>query len=343
MKQFFAVLALLLSLAQFSNGQSGIPETNWLKTDELTDLISRPLLVLEYTEAQIRSAQLQKKLGKSKDEKRDRLQEYDNNLKQSDENFKNHYLDIVKENWKFNDVGNVRMVSHEEAYQLLKDKSEKYAILMVRPFGTDFSFLSMQERKAIKGLTIPFMILQGSEKYGSRSSSIGFPFILSSDDRAYSKSDIAITTKVLNHFVEVALKDPKKLKTKEFLEQEILASCDLKQSLPLHMNEEFLKKNVEGSDVDAIWPGKVKTESPSDYLSAFTTNAQDAFAVFIPVTIAQGSALGGMISSNSTIYGRLAVQPSTGKILGYGKTRMGEKAAELFFKESHIEDMTECE
>jgi hypothetical protein len=333
---------MMALLVQFTFAQMNMPELNFFKTDELTELIKRPLLIVESTEAKIKSNDIQKKLEKAKDEKRDELNAYNEILLESDQVLRTHFLNIVKENWKFNDLSEIRVITPEEAWELRKAKNNQYCLIMLRPFPSTIDIVVMQKKQEPANGSYPGISIQGSENYASVGDQMGFPLIRSTEG-AYSKDDVEITVRILNNHVEQALKAPKRLGTSDFVEQQISENCEMKKSLKLQVNDAILN-DISPSEVSAVWPGTVNIEPTSSFLSTYTSSSNDAFAVFIVTGHMSSSGVSALTTMNAktTIYGRMVVQPSTGKILGFSKSKMGKKVGEQDYDSKHFEETASC-
>jgi len=340
MKTRILILSFLVA-AQTSFCQLELQNMNLLKFEELANLSKRPLIIVEYTEAQIRSNDLQRSLSKSKGEVLERAQKYNEDLLATDKTMKDHFLSIVKENWKFNDLNAVKVLSFEDARKIAVSKSEEYCYVYLRSFGEEHNYMAMNITGEVNGsVTIPVMVLQGSEHFGSSKNYFGFPLMNSTDGRAVLKQDIEITLKIMNQYVTDALKNGEQLKTREFVGNQIVENCNLKRDLTLHVNQEFINDLGE-EKIAAAWQGKASVQPQAEFISSYSSSSDDAFAILIPMAVATGSM--GPLTKTSTVYGRLAVQTSTGKILGFSKSKMGQKLAEENFNEGHFTDMGECE
>jgi|GEM_PF-3165049 len=329
------ILMLGLSISSILFAQGGVTQMNWLKPEELKALARRPILVVEYSDSQAEISNLKKKLEKAKPDKKTIIQDRIDAHTESDENFRNHFLQIVKDNWKHNKLEDVKVITHEEAKKMVNAKNAKYCLIMLRSFGKSNTY----DGTAGLGVEMPVMIIQGSESYGKNVECIGFPILYSSESGGYTKADIKITVNILNNYVIAALKAPKKLDTQDFIEGEVAKNCSLKKSVTLHFNSDTFK-DATASDVKSAWPGSVEFHSSGEFLEAYTPESEDGFALFIPENIAEGSI--GPIQSSAVMIGRIVVQPSTGEILGIAKSKMGEKVAEMFYKKGHIEDVSGC-
>lgn len=335
---YLSLLFFFIASAIF--GQGAFPNLTLMKVEELAEMVKRPLLILEYKEALFRSNDVQKKLAKAEGEKLDRLNTYDSELKSTDKVIKENLLAITKDIWKYNNLDGVRVITHDEALEMRKKKNKDYCILMIRSFGNDYSHLDTYRVESVPGAAFTCMVIQESEAYGNNASLVGFPVIYTNDGSAHSKAEIETTMRVLNHLVGETLKEGKGFSTKDYIQSEIVNNCSMKSELKLHVNRDLLK-DVEERQIDDAWPGSILLENTQPFVSSISSTQTDAYAVLVPVSAATGSL--GPITSTVLIYGRIAIQPSSGKILGFGKTKMGEKAGERFFKESHFVDMGACE
>lgn len=332
---------LFLTATQVAFGQLNIQNMNLLTLEELKELAKRPMLVVAYTEGQIRSNDLQADLKRAKGDAKERKEKMNEDFLASNKIMNDHFQNIVKENWQHNDLSDLKTVTFEEARAIAKSKSNKYCLIYLRSEGPEHNYLAMHiTGKVNGGVVIPVMAMQGSENFGGSKNYIGFPLMNSMDTRAFTKTDIELTVRILNQHVEAALKGPQVLKTKNFVDSQIAENCSMKRALKLHVNAEF----VEGLDQQLIasaWQGEVEVQPQDAFLGSYSGVSDDAFAILIPMAAAQGSS--GPLTTTSTVYGRIAVQASTGKILGFSKSKMGQKLAKEFFNEGHFKDIGACE
>lgn len=333
---------MMALLVQFTFAQMNLPEMNFFKTDELVELVKRPLLIVEYTEDKIRSKYIEERLQQAKDEKKDELNEYNKFLLASDEAIKTNFLQIVKDNWKHNDLGQIRVITHDEAKAFQKNKETKYCIIMVRSFAEGFRYMGVPKNSQYGTGTVRGLIIQGSEEYGTNADYIGFPLIISSET-GHSKADLEITLRILNTHIEQALKATKRFSTSDFVEQQISQNCEMKKDLKLQMNDDFLK-DITPDEASALWPGKVNIEPSSSFLSTYDSTSDDAFTLFIETGHMSSSGISALttMKAKTTIYGRIVVQPSTGKILGFSKSKMGKKVGEQNYDSKHFEEIASC-
>jgi hypothetical protein len=101
---------------------------------------------------------------------------------------------------------------------------------------------------------------------------------------------------------------------------------------------------VEGLDEQQIskaWQGAAEVQSQDVFLQSYSGSSDDAFAILMPMAVSEAAA--GPVSRTSTVYGRIAVQASTGKILGFSKSKTGQKLAKEYFNEGHFTDIAACE
>lgn len=332
---------LLLTATQAAFGQLSLQNMNLLKTEELKELAKRPMLVVAYTEGQIRSNHMQADLKRAKGDAKVRKEKMNEDFLASNKMMNDHFESIVKENWQHNDLSKLKTVTFEEARAIAKSKSKKYCLIYLRSEGPDHNYLAMHVTGKVNGrVVMPVMTVQGSENFGGAKNCIGFPLMNSMDTRAFSKEDVEITVSILNQHVEAGLKSPKALKTKDFVEEQIAENCSLKRELKLHVNAEFVE-GLDEQQIAAAWKGEVEIQPQEAFLRSYSGSSPDAFAILIPTAVAQGSS--SIMTSTAMVYGRMAVQASTGKILGFSKSKMGQKLAKEFFNEGHFKDIGACE
>ena len=180
---------------------------------------------------------------------------------------------------------------------------------------------------------------QGMENYGQNTNILGFPLIVSQKKWGFDEADITTTIKILNTYANEIKNSDKKITLSDFIEAQVEQNCSLTKELTLHV-EESLLKDATSQDVKANWGADVEINNDPNNFEGYTSDSSDAFAVFIPTQIAEGVV--GPISEQAFIYTRIVVQPSTGNIIGFAKTKMGEKAGELFYKKGHLEDIGTC-
>jgi hypothetical protein len=332
---------LFLTVTQTTFGQLNIQNMNLLKSEELKELVKRPMLVVEYTEGQIRSNDMDKELSKAKGEAKERKEKINEEYLASNKVMKDNFENAVKENWQLNDLSGLKTVTFEEAREIAKSKSKAYCLIYLRSLGPEHNYLAMHiTGKVNGGVVIPVMAIQGSENFGGLTDYVGFPLMNSTDRRSFVKSDIEITVRILNQHVTESLKSEKPLKTKDFVESQIAENCNLKRKLKLHVNAEFVE-GLDEQQISKAWQGAAEVQSQDVFLQSYSGSSDDAFAILMPMAVSEAAA--GPVSRTSTVYGRIAVQASTGKILGFSKSKTGQKLAKEYFNEGHFTDIAACE
>jgi hypothetical protein len=317
--------------------QGTVTNLNQLKPDELKAIMRREIVVVEYSEADSENASLEKKRAKAKGEKLDELNKRIAINRSTDEMFQQNLERIVRENWKHGKMEKLRVISHEEAKANAKDKSgAKYAMVFVRSFTKS---ASIYDGTGIEKIELSSVCFQGGEFYGRNTDVIAFPMVVSNDEGYVSETDLTTSVRILNRYVELAGKSDKRLAMDDFIDGEVAANCSLKKKSVLHFQPSFLK-DATASDVKSNWPASVEMDKGELFYQNYSPIAEDAFAVFIPTQIGEGSF--GPVSTQALIFSRLVVQPSTGLILGFARTKMGERAGELFYKVGHLEDIGSC-
>jgi hypothetical protein len=336
MKNTITTLSFLI-ISLLSSAQGLITNLNYLKAENLPDLSKRDVVVVEYREAVNDNKRLEKKLLKAKGddatEIKKRMAENDAVNAQIQEIL----ISSVRNNWEHGDVSNIRSVTIAEVKEMIKTKeANNYAIVFVRSFTKS---MSMYDGTGIDKIELTALCYQGMEDYGKGIDILGFPLIVSEENWAFTEADLVATTRVLNNYVSEMKTTKGKLTLAEFLESQAIKNCELKKSTTLHVQGQFLK-DATYSDVKQFWPNDVEMAGDANSFEGYVSSSSDAFAVFIPTQIAEGSI--GPFASQALIYTRIVVQPSSGKILGFSKTKMGEKAGELFYKKGHLEDVGSC-
>lgn len=323
------IVILLVSLIGTARGTVG--NLNYLKPDELKPLLKRPIVLVVYSEATSENEYLAKKAAKAKGEKLAELNERMEINRQRDQMFLSSYERIVRENWKHGKMDDLRIITHAEAKANINNgKGEKYAMVFVRSFTKS---MSIYDGTGIEQIELTALCFQGGEHYGKNTDVIAFPVLVSRNNFDFTETDLTITTRILNRYVELAAKSEKRLAMDDFIDGELKANCAVKKRSVLHFEPDFLK-DATASDVKSFWPASVEMAKGDSFYENYHSNAEDAFAVFIPTQIGEGT--------QALIYSRLVVQPSTGLILGFARTKMGERAGELFYKTGHLEDIGGC-
>ncbi len=325
-------------MADKASAQLGAWNTNYFKKEELQNAVKRPLLIVEYNETKAEIAKLEGKLAKAKPDKKAELQEEIDELKLWDKAYSTHMLDVVKQVWKHNDLNNVKVITHDEAKKMRKEKNNKFTLLMLRSFGKSISEYDGTNLEALK-LELPIFIIQPSEEYGKTVNLIGFPMLFVTETSRISKQSLTTNLLILNRFIDAALAAPKKLDLYDWIKQETAANCKSYGDFKLHFNESALDgdKAIAATKTSS---SDVVLESNGEFSESFSSAINDLFAIYYPTQISETSI--SIITTQAMIIGRVIVQPSTGKIFGFAHLKTGEKPGKLYYKAGHVEDVLEC-
>jgi len=330
-------LSVFVSFFGLSAFAQGLTQLNWLKPEELRALTKREIVLVNYSEPENENKALQKRADKAKGEK---LQELNDRMavnRNTTDFMEANYARIVTEHWTHGKMDKLRTITHEEAKANVKNKSgSKYALLMLRSFTKQ---MSIYDGTGIDKIELVAFTFQGGEDYGKNTELIAFPLLVSKGVGIMTEADLSTTVKILNRYVEMAAKSAKKLDTENFVEDEVTANCSTKKTTKLYFHSGYFK-DAGAADVKSGWPSDVETVKDGEFFEAYTPTAEDGFAIFLPANVLEGQI--AFISTQALLLSRIVVQPSTGKILGYAKTKMGEKAGEMFYKKNHIESVSGC-
>jgi hypothetical protein len=337
-KNLIALFIFVALVADQASAQLGAWNTNYFKKEELQNAVKRPLLVVEYNEAKAEISKLEQKLAKAKSDKKAELQDEIDELKIWDKEYSSYMLEVVKQVWKHNDLSEVKVITHDEAKKMKKEKNNKFTLLMLRSFGKSNSEYDGSNFPGLK-LELPIFVIQPSEDYGRTVNLIGFPLLFVTEKSRISKQSLTTNLLILNRFVDAALAAPKKLDLYDWIKQETAANCKSYGDFKLHFNESALDGDKAIAATKAS-SSDVVMESSAEFSQSFSSATNDLFAIYYPTQISETSI--SIITTQAMIIGRVIVQPSTGKIFGFAHIKTGEKPGKLYYKAGHVEDVLEC-
>lgn len=287
-----AFLMICLALPVLAMGQ--IDPKNYGKSADFKTLGKRTLAVVLMEEDEKTVEKLEKK------NKTEELSNY----RQAISNYNTSIKEAVAKNWKLNQ--NVEYITQEEAKDLRKSKSTKYAFMeLVTLSGSgDWSNISAE---------VPVIQYTRSEKH------IAKPdikqFVPSTGSGSFSEAEFKLALMMMQRQIDEYSKSGKTNTYYKWAKENVEANCANLKNYTVFFSSDHFTRGVKGGELKSEYPNPSRVLSRKEIDEKIMNPAEnEAVFVVVPWGIANSSM--GPISTSMAANMKVAVNPATGEIVG---------------------------